>query len=206
MAQSDGKTKAYENVLDKLKDYIKENELQPGDRLPSERELVEHLNAGRSSVREGLRAIELLGLIETKRGEGTFLRTYQSHRTLALLATFIFQDPNTKNEIVQVKKKIEKEATKLAFKYNRLQVIAEWQKLVGAQRETLSSNHQAFYQVIFSHAKNELLNKMWSLMDEFVETFQLQACSTGFYLKLTDLFVNNHYEGIEILYEQFDME
>ena len=47
-----------------------------GDRLPSERELSSRLNVGRSSVREALRALELVGLIETRRGEGTFIRNF----------------------------------------------------------------------------------------------------------------------------------
>ena len=46
------------------------------DRLPSERELSSRLNVGRSSVREALRALELVGLIETRRGEGTFIRNF----------------------------------------------------------------------------------------------------------------------------------
>lgn len=104
MDQLNSNTKAYENVLDRLKNYIKEEQLRPGDRLPSERVLVDQLQMSRSSIREGLRAIELLGLIETRRGEGTFLRSYQSYRTLDLLATFIFQDPNTKQDIIQAKK------------------------------------------------------------------------------------------------------
>ena len=44
--------------------------------LPSERELSSRLNVGRSSVREALRALELVGLIETRRGEGTFIRNF----------------------------------------------------------------------------------------------------------------------------------
>ena len=52
---------------------MEEDGLVAGDRLPSERELSSRLNVGRSSVREALRALELVGLIETRGGEGTFI-------------------------------------------------------------------------------------------------------------------------------------
>ena len=59
-----------------------------GDRLPSERELSSRLNVGRSSVREALRALELVGLIETRRGEGTFIRNFYDNGLVQLIAPF----------------------------------------------------------------------------------------------------------------------
>jgi len=55
------KPKVYQGVLQQIRLYIEKNRLGPGDKLPSERELSEKLQAGRSSVREALRALELLG-------------------------------------------------------------------------------------------------------------------------------------------------
>ncbi|WP_439331254.1 FadR/GntR family transcriptional regulator [Lysinibacillus fusiformis] len=56
-----------------LRQLIKIEKIQAGEKLPSERVLSERLGVGRSSVREALRSLELLGLIETRHGEGTFL-------------------------------------------------------------------------------------------------------------------------------------
>ncbi|MDQ7864958.1 GntR family transcriptional regulator [Peribacillus frigoritolerans] len=69
---------------------IEADSLLPGDKIPSERELSDRFNVGRSSVREALRALELLGLIETRRGEGTFIRDFQEHKLVELLGTFFF--------------------------------------------------------------------------------------------------------------------
>ena len=74
MTDSSTNRKVYEGILMQLNEIIAEENLRPGDKLPSERELSERLSVGRSSVREALRALELLGLIETRRGEGTFLK------------------------------------------------------------------------------------------------------------------------------------
>lgn len=46
-------TKAYQNVLEKIKDYIQIDQLKPGDKLSSEREMAEELNLSRSTIREG---------------------------------------------------------------------------------------------------------------------------------------------------------
>ena len=61
------------DIVGELKTIIKVEGIKTGGKLPSERELAERLQAGRSTVREALRSLELLGLIETRRGEGTFL-------------------------------------------------------------------------------------------------------------------------------------
>jgi GntR family transcriptional repressor for pyruvate dehydrogenase complex len=60
-------------VADALRDLVQERHLVPGDRLPSEAELVEMLGVGRSSVREGVQVLESLGLVEVEQGKGMFL-------------------------------------------------------------------------------------------------------------------------------------
>jgi len=50
----------------------------PGTKLPSERQLAESLGVGRPTVRAALKALDVLGVIEVRRGEGTYLRTTTS--------------------------------------------------------------------------------------------------------------------------------
>jgi DNA-binding FadR family transcriptional regulator len=60
-------------VADALRELVKEQRLVPGDRLPSEAELVEMLGVGRSSVREGVQMLHSLGIVEVEHGRGMFL-------------------------------------------------------------------------------------------------------------------------------------
>jgi GntR family transcriptional repressor for pyruvate dehydrogenase complex len=53
---------------------IRETKLQPGDRLPGEREFAEQLGVSRAPVREALRALEIAGLVESRHGGGTYVR------------------------------------------------------------------------------------------------------------------------------------
>jgi GntR family transcriptional repressor for pyruvate dehydrogenase complex len=67
-------TRIYEKVVEKLKESITKGEIQPGDPLPSERQLMDDLGVSRSSLREAFRVMELLGLIESIPGKGRFVR------------------------------------------------------------------------------------------------------------------------------------
>ncbi|GGM26624.1 GntR family transcriptional regulator [Paraliobacillus quinghaiensis] len=200
------KQKVYENVLDMIRHYIKEAELQPGDRLPSERELADQLQVGRSSVREALRAIELLGLIETKRGEGTYLRNYQSHRTMELLSTFILQGVTVKKDICFAKQVIEKEVTKQAFKHNRLAVLKAWEQAFSKKELPQIDYHRTFYSILFYYAENDLLKGMWNLLEEFSYTIKRQCYTSTFYQKIHQAFESNHCKEIERLYDLMNDE
>src|SRR5688572_1770486 len=65
-----GNARAWQVVLESVEDDLLEGRLAPGDRLPPERELAVRLGVGRSSVREALRVLEVLGLIRTGTGSG----------------------------------------------------------------------------------------------------------------------------------------
>ncbi len=61
-------------VARRLLDYLLSGQIAPGDRLPSERQLTHDLGVGRSAVREAITALALLGLVEVRQGDGTYLR------------------------------------------------------------------------------------------------------------------------------------
>ena len=60
-------------VADRIIELIVGNHLRPGDKLPSERELAEQLGVGRTSVREGLKRLNTMGLVTVRQGEGVFV-------------------------------------------------------------------------------------------------------------------------------------
>src|SRR5690606_6777836 len=66
------------DVLSQLLTYLVARKVQPGDRLPSERALSEQLGLGRSAVREAVKALHLLGIVEVRQGDGTYVRSTDS--------------------------------------------------------------------------------------------------------------------------------
>jgi GntR family transcriptional repressor for pyruvate dehydrogenase complex len=63
----------YEQVVERLREYVKSEGLQAGNRLPPERDLAERLSVSRTSVRQAIVALEVQGLVEVRHGGGTYL-------------------------------------------------------------------------------------------------------------------------------------
>ena len=64
---------AAEQVVAHVRGLIERGELKPGDRLASERELVQAIGVSRPSVRAGLRSLATMGVVNTRQGAGTFI-------------------------------------------------------------------------------------------------------------------------------------
>lgn len=68
------KTRLAEDVVKQIKELIRKEKVKPGSKLPSERQLMRELKISRSSVREALRILEIMGLIEVKPGSGIYVK------------------------------------------------------------------------------------------------------------------------------------
>jgi GntR family transcriptional regulator, transcriptional repressor for pyruvate dehydrogenase complex len=158
-------SKVYIETIKQIQKIIYNDSLQPGDKIPSERELSDRLKVGRSSVREALRALELLGLIETRRGEGTFVKDFGGHQLVELIGSFILQDEKAKVDLNETKLLIEEQAIMLACK--RI-TEAEIQQLKALVKEKDQSFHTKFIKTILLSSKNRLLVKIWGLLSEYM--------------------------------------
>ncbi|WP_404453533.1 GntR family transcriptional regulator [Virgibacillus necropolis] len=192
------KQKVYQAVLNEIRSYIDENNLKPGDKLPSERDLAESLQAGRSSIREALRAMELLGLLETRSGQGTFLSIYKPYQTVELLASFILQGSKTKQDLSLAKLIIEKEIAKLAIHQLNHQDIHKLETIV---KENLEEKHVQFFSLLFHKTDNLLLTRIWNIMEDFSLTMEQANYDIMFYEELIGLYKNHKYDAIETLFE-----
>ncbi|MFD2046307.1 FadR/GntR family transcriptional regulator [Ornithinibacillus salinisoli] len=196
------KQKVYQGVLQEIRKLIDEHKLKTGDKLPSERELSEKLHAGRSSIREALRAMELLGLIETRHGEGTFLSAYRPYQTVEVLASFILQENSTRSDLIATKKILEKEAAKLAFQHMKAKEIIDLQEIISKHEDDLNKQHLAFFSYLLEKTENLLLLKVWRLMEEYSSTMKKVYYPKDFYMKLTRLYGNEDYSTIEDLFHE----
>jgi GntR family transcriptional regulator, transcriptional repressor for pyruvate dehydrogenase complex len=156
-------SKVYIEILHHLRTMMQEDGLKAGDKIPSERELSERLRVGRSSVREALRALELLGIIETKRGEGTFLKDIRDHHLVELLGTFILQDEEVKDDLAETKLLIERIMIQLACKNMTEEQIAAIQEQINNKTYSL----EGLLTTIFEATENRLLRKIWVIINEY---------------------------------------
>lgn len=162
-------TKMYLQIVRELRLLIQSENIKPGGKLPSERELVERLKVGRSTVREALRSLELLGLIETKRGEGTFLTDYRNHKLVEILSTFILQDIKTINDVHLTRQTLEKEAIRIVSASPNLMDLPVWESLLTKLDEEGTVQREDIIRELLIVSNNRLSLKMWFLLKQYGE-------------------------------------
>ncbi len=106
--------KIWEEIVEQLKTMITNGELEPGDKLPSERDMSESMGVSRASVREALITLEAIGILEIKPGEGTFVRQTSDAETFAPLAMVLALERNPGAQMMEVRRVLETEMAALA--------------------------------------------------------------------------------------------
>lgn len=193
-------SKVYLKIVEQLRGMINEDHLQPGDKLPSERELSERLNAGRSSVREALRALELLGLIETRRGEGTFIRDFKGHQLIPLLSTFILQDDKSKRDVKETKYIIEKECLSLIIERAEPIEIVKLQRWV--EEKPISDDD--FFVKLVELSDNFLLWRIWTILSDYYHSLglKMQKPPKELYLQLLQALSSHDVKKVFAVYKK----
>jgi GntR family transcriptional regulator, transcriptional repressor for pyruvate dehydrogenase complex len=96
-----------EEVFAQIKAAILEGRLRPGQKLPTERELVKELGVSRVPIREAIRLLANMGLIETRQGDGSYVRSLLSDRLRDPLSHIIKDNVEKIFELLEVRKQIE---------------------------------------------------------------------------------------------------
>jgi len=112
-------------VADTIKGWIVDRQLAPGDRLPSESELMERLGVSKGTVRESTRVLEAQGLVETRTGPGggAFVREMSEARAIALLSHYLYFKDISIRDIYQIRLALEPElAANLAGKVDACEI------------------------------------------------------------------------------------
>jgi GntR family transcriptional regulator, transcriptional repressor for pyruvate dehydrogenase complex len=170
------KSKVYIEILRQIRSIIHEDGLSAGDKIPSERELAERLNAGRSSVREALRALELLGMIETRRGDGTYIKDFRENGLVEILGTFILQDKNAIADLIEMNVLLESNALKLLLEkdYNEEELK---NFAIAIQKQNLG--HMDIMAKFMQLSDNYLLLRIWSVLNEYLKVIQTDQHSVS---------------------------
>ncbi|HDR4420792.1 TPA: FadR family transcriptional regulator [Bacillus cereus] len=182
-------TKVYLEIVKKIRSIMEEDGLVAGDRLPSERELSSRLNVGRSSVREALRALELVGLIETRRGEGTFIRNFYDNGLVQLIAPFLLQDEKTIRDLLQTKRLLEKDMIRVVCnlpKETFSKVLSKLHQVLEGNENSIPTLHQTFFKTLIEQVDNYLLYRIWMIVNDYVSTLSCKVSgdSIDMYRKL----------------------
>ena len=150
-------------VATRLLDLFTSGDIEPGTRLPPERQLAESLQVGRSAVREALAALELLGVVEVRPGSGTYLRGGASELLTQSLGWGVLLGDRQADQLLEVRGALEIYAARLAVERMSDAQIAELgaaldrMRAAGADLSAFVRADLAFHQQLAASTGNTVL-------------------------------------------------
>ncbi len=166
------KSKVYHEIVRQIKDLIARGRIKPGDRLPPERELAELFKASRNSVRDALRVLEQTGLIESRQGDGTYVRALSPDELTEPLALLLLQSSGQMRELWEVRRLFEPVVAGLAAERITAEELEELRNIIDAQQRKVDrgmvalEEDTAFHYGIARAARNMV---MLRVMDTIVD-------------------------------------
>lgn len=162
------KQRLYREIVEQITQLIAEGKLKIGDRLPPERELMDTLSVSRASLREALKALELMGLIEVRHGEGSFVKGVSLEALINPMASALVVQDGTVLEIVEARELLETQIARLAAKRATPEAIKKARAAISMREKFLAENNipdliqsdTDFHLAIAEATGNDLLVRM----------------------------------------------
>jgi GntR family transcriptional regulator, transcriptional repressor for pyruvate dehydrogenase complex len=127
-----------ERIAQSLLTLIKEKQLRPGDRLPPERELAAMMKVSRPSLREALRALQIMNIIDNRQGSGTYVTSLEPERLIEHLDIIFTLNDSTYLELFQARRILEVGASELAARSITDEEIGELETCLDMATEALN--------------------------------------------------------------------
>ncbi len=153
-------------IQDQVKEYITRNGLEPDDLLPPEGQLALSLGVSRGSVREAIKALESLGIVEVRHGDGVRVRPFNFDSIFNLLSYGVHFDPDRVVEILQIRIWLEDSAVVDAARTIDSAALAEMEALLtrwelkARAREDTSAEDRSFHALLYAGLKNDSLSQL----------------------------------------------
>ncbi len=167
--------KLYEEVVKQIKYLINTKQLKDGDMLPSEDELSKSIGVSRATVREGLRILELLGLVETKRGKGTFVRINNLESFKNKLGHSLDSIGMDSYYVHEIDRLLEPSVARLVAQKGKDEEIQKIKLALEKMEESINKGESGedeslyFHKVIIDALNNPILNSIFELTREIHE-------------------------------------
>lgn len=166
--------KVYFLVIEYIKELVKKGDVKFGGKIPSERELMSTLGLSRNSIREALRTLENMGLLECRQGQGNFLVNRVGQSLSSLFSVLLFMKESNYVEISQLRRFIEMGAFLLAAQNldqtsrEGLQEILD--KIDQCEKKERVRLDKKFHDYLIQISGNHLLTLLNEALSELFET------------------------------------
>jgi GntR family transcriptional repressor for pyruvate dehydrogenase complex len=157
-------------AFEQLISYVVKGDWKAGDRIPPERQLCQQLGIARTSLREALKAMELIGMLDSRVGDGTFVCPRTEFLSRPLLWAFTGSDPTELHDIMESRTIIEESLAGLAAARGSNEDIAKIGEAVQAMRDSIARGDSileadmSFHIAISQAAQNDVLRNAVQLL------------------------------------------
>ena len=178
-----------EQVFEQLKKMLIEGEWEPGSKIPSENELADLFNVSRITVRQALQKLNALGLIETKLGEGSFVKSVDIGESMNALIPVMYLGEHSASQVFEFRQIIETECARLACERATEEDIEELKSILQKMKkysensnlENFSREDLNFHFEIARITRNPLIIKTYSILQEVLkQTMNEVICKMGY--------------------------
>ncbi|WHH57016.1 FadR/GntR family transcriptional regulator [Petroclostridium sp. X23] len=170
------KKRVYEDIVQQFLQKIESGELTVGDKIPTELELVEQLGVSRTSIREALRAMELIGIVESKVGGGTYVKHLSMDKAFLNLARVVTKDEKFILDMFDVRILLETYSARLAAKNRTDQHLLALRQSIETLKEDIKNNgfglaaDSLFHKTVAEAADNSALISILTLCSELLSS------------------------------------
>lgn len=175
-------------VARRLVDYLLSGGVAPGARIPSERQLAEAFGVGRSAVREAIAALTLIGLIEVRHGDGTYLKRPESPLLPRVVEWGLLLGEQRTVDLVEARQKIEVDIAGLAAQRRTEEDLAEltrhlrrmeWEAREGGDPTAFVEADVAFHLRLAEAARNSALRDVLSSIQALLRAWIGRVIAEG---------------------------
>ncbi len=177
MSKMNKPAKRFLRIVEEIRDIIENEKIKVGEKIPSERTLAEQLEVGRPTIREALRSMEMLGLIETRHGEGTFLTDFKKHQLVEVLSTFVMSNERAVQDVLETRKIHEREAIRTICREAQIAQLPVWESLYTQLSFDGVINREDLLREMMISTGNRLVLKIWFLLKQY-SPVQIEKVST----------------------------
>ena len=164
----------YEEIMEQIKRLLTDGKLKPGDKLLAEREMAEQFQVSRASVREAIRTLEMLGIIDIRPGEGTFIRDTETDDIIRPLAMFLAVERSSLLDMFEMRRIFETATAGLAAQRATEEELDQIEAMLENMRERLNVQDPArgeefdaaFHYAVAEATHNSLLTKLFKTVSE----------------------------------------
>jgi DNA-binding FadR family transcriptional regulator len=175
------KTRIAEEVADRIRVLMLDGTFPAGEPLPSERHLAERFGVSRGSIRDALRTLETIGLLETRHGQGTFPHELSVDRLVAPLASVMAYRSDLQDELLDVRRMFEPAVARAAALRATDEDLADLQRILDTQRQKLKTGQSAivedtaFHAILARSTRNRVVMSIMATLNDLLVDSRTQS-------------------------------